>query len=126
MPPAAPGLALLAAALLAAAGHAASAPSTTHELYGNAFHQSLWIEARGGADGKQVDAALAQALAAVQEVEAATGRDRGPLAALDAAAGGAAQPVPPALLQALARALAFCRWSDGLHGPLGAALWDAW
>src|SRR5262249_34553134 len=58
--------------------------------------------------------------------ESATDRGKGPLATLDAAAGGEAQKVPPALLQPLVRALAFCRWSDGTHGPLGAPLWDAW
>src|SRR5204862_406223 len=79
-----------------------------------------------GASAAGVDKALAQALAAVQEVESATDRGNGPLATLDAAAGGEAQKVPPALLQPLVRALAFCRWSDGTHGPLGALLWDAW
>lgn len=115
---------LLATGSLGAAGapHAAE----THELYGNAFHQSLWIEAHAAAGATGVDNALAQALAAVQEVEAATDRAKGPLAALDAAAGGDAQKVPPALLQPLVRALAFCRWSEGIHGPLGALLWDAW
>src|SRR5436190_23640051 len=124
MPLLAARLALLAGALLAAtsAHAAAAAPPVAHELYGNAFHQSLWIEARAGAGASAagVDKALAQALAAVQEVESATDRGNGPLATLDAAAGGEAQKVPPALLQPLVRALAFCRWSDGTHGPLGA------
>jgi len=126
MPLRAARLALLAGALLVAGAHAAATAPAVHELYGNAFRQSLWIEARAGAGGKSVDAALAQALAAMQEVETATDRSKGPLATLDAAAGGEAQKVPPALMQPLVRALAFCKWSDGMHGPLGALLWDAW
>ena len=127
MPRPAGRLVFLAAIAFATAGAAASVQQT-HDLYGNTFRQSLWIEARGvpGAAPASVDAALAQALAAVQEVESATDRAQGPLAALDAAAGGAPQKVPAALLQPLVRALSFCRWSEGTHGPLGASLWDAW
>jgi thiamine biosynthesis lipoprotein len=126
------GCARLVVALVLSAASAgtapAAAPPTTIELYGNAFHQVLWIEARPASAAARATAerALRDAVAAVREVEDATSLERGPLAALDAAAGGGAVAVPAVLLHTLQRASSFCQWSQGIHGPLGGVLAEVW
>lgn len=64
------------------------------------------------------------ALAAVAEIERLTGE--GGLASLNVAAGRGPQAVEPRLMKVLTRALDFCVWSEGAHGPLGRGLYHAW
>jgi thiamine biosynthesis lipoprotein len=118
----------LAAACLAgatAAADSATAPVAGRRLAvdASAFGAPLRIEAIAAAKGEE---ALRAAVAAAQEMAGAGDPARGALATLNAAAGGGPQKVPAALLAALQRALAFCGWSQGAHGPLGGALYELW
>jgi FAD:protein FMN transferase len=70
------------------------------------------------------DAALGAGLEAVREVEAAVQGE--PLARLQEAAGVGPVPLSPPLGELLARAQAFCLWSEGRHGPLGGRLYELW
>ena len=91
-----------------------------------AFGERVVVEVRGMAP-EAADAALREAvdeLAAVDEL-VDPWRDGG-LARLNAAAGGGAQPVDGRLAELLARALSFCEWSRGAHGPLGGRLYLIW
>jgi FAD:protein FMN transferase len=67
--------------------------------------------------------AIQQAIAGVVELQRLT--DAG-VAALNAAAGKGPQPVDPQLLAVLARAMGFCEWSEGAHGPFGRDLYALW
>lgn len=94
----------------------------------SALDLALTVEVRGMAR-EAADAALRAAIAAVRELEelidprseAADG-----LAALNAAAGGEAMALDPRLIEMLERALSFCTWSQGAHGPLGGTLYEVW
>ncbi|HEV8629762.1 MAG TPA: FAD:protein FMN transferase [Thermoanaerobaculia bacterium] len=117
-------LALLAASAAAAAAAAgAVAGERTLIVKTTAFGVPLRFEALAGAG---VEAALREAIDAVRELEKAADPAAGPLAAINAAAGSGPHAAPAALLVALTRALTFCRWSEGLQGPLGGALYELW
>jgi len=124
---AAAALALLLATSAAASASSAEPPgkSPAVPVVANtrAFGTALHFEATAGPGASE---ALLAAVAAVREMEAATDPASGPLAALNAAAGGGPQKPPAPLLAALTRALTFCRWSGGAHGPLGGRLYELW
>ncbi|HEX2222904.1 MAG TPA: FAD:protein FMN transferase [Thermoanaerobaculia bacterium] len=102
-----------------------SAPaSPTLRLETTAFGQSAEIEilaAPGPPETSQsLRPVLHAAVAALAEVEHLTNpaRPESAVAALNAAAGQGPQAVPPSLLPVLAKALDFCLWTEGAHGPL--------
>lgn len=116
----------LAVAVVQVCGSAAAwgaSPAQTVTVVGSAFGASLELEAPAG---KGSDAALVAALGAIQEAERSSDLARGPLAELNRAAGSGAQKVDAKLLATLARALTFCRWSEGVLGPLGGPLNEIW
>lgn len=65
--------------------------------------------------------AIQAALGEIAEVERLTQPD-----ALNAAAGLGPQTVDARLMPLLVRAQEFCFWSEGAHGPMGRALYEAW
>jgi thiamine biosynthesis lipoprotein len=67
--------------------------------------------------------AIQQAIAGAVELQRLT---EAGVAALNAAAGKGPQPVDPQLLAVLARAVGFCEWSEGAHGPFGRDLYALW
>src|SRR5436309_6490521 len=72
--------------------------------------------------------AIRRAFTAVVETErlADATRPDGGLAALNAAAGKGPQKPDPRLLAMLGRAVDFCSWSEGAHGPLARDLYALW
>lgn len=94
-----------------------------------AFGDSVEIEVRD-LPRDAARAAIQTALAEVAELErltrTAAADASGSVAALNATAGGGAQPVDPRLMPLLVRAQEFCFWSDGAHGPLGGDLYNLW
>ena len=106
------------------AGRAGASPSKAEPLTleGSAFGRPLHVEVPAGAGAEQ---ALLAALRAIQDVERETDLSRGALADLNAAA-GAEHATPASLRATLARALDFCRWSEGTNGPLGGELYVLW
>jgi FAD:protein FMN transferase len=91
-----------------------------------AFGEQVVVEVRGMPTAA-ADAALREAVTELLAVEAlADPSPAGALGALNAAAGGGAQQVDPRLGELMARALSFCTWSRGAHGPLGGRLYLAW
>jgi thiamine biosynthesis lipoprotein len=111
------------AAIAAPAAGAAPTPAPTTKLDGTAFGLPLHLEALAG---RGAEAALRAAADAVARAEAASDTAGGPLAALNGAAGAGPHKVPPSLIGTLSRALTFCRWSGGAHGPLGGRLYELW
>jgi FAD:protein FMN transferase len=104
---------------------AAERPAVAAEpltLEGSAFGRALHVEVPAGAGAEQ---ALLAALRAIQDVERETDPSQGALADLNASA-GAAHSTPATLRSTLARALDFCRWSEGTNGPLGGELYVLW
>jgi len=106
-----------------ATGEAKTSAAPTVTVVGSAFGASLEMEAPAGRENEK---ALLAALAAIQEMERASDLARGPLAELNQGAGAGARKVDATLLATLARALSFCRWSEGSQGPLGGALNEVW
>jgi thiamine biosynthesis lipoprotein len=91
-------------------------------LEGNAFGQALHIEVPAGPTAEK---ALLDALRAIQVAESEMDPSRGALADLNASAGDA-HATSATLRATLARALDFCRWSEGTNGPLGGELYVLW
>jgi len=121
-------IALLLLALPAPAAHSSSGiASEPVRRFATFFGERMEVEARGLSRG-EAEAAVEAALREVAVVERMTdpGAAGGGIAALNAAAGAGPRPVEPALLQLLARALDFCFWSEGAHGPLGRDLYRLW
>jgi thiamine biosynthesis lipoprotein len=116
--PVGPRLALLALLLLPAAGETATVTASATVL-----GQPLTVEIAAGAGA---DDAVRAGVAAAQEIAGVADPTRGPLGALNRAAGAGLQPVPADLLGLLQRALEFCRWSEGTYGPLGGHLHELW
>jgi FAD:protein FMN transferase len=87
-----------------------------------AFGKPVEIEVRG-LSGEATREAVQKALAGIEEIERLTGAGA---AALTAAAGKGPQPVDPRLLDLLSRAVSFCQWSEGAHGPLAKDLYALW
>jgi FAD:protein FMN transferase len=102
-------------------------PAAPVRLAAPAFGERVEVEVRG-LPKSAAQAAVEEALRAVAEVE----RETDPtapgsgIAALNAAAGAGPQKVDPGLGAILARALDFCLWSEGAHGPLGRDLYRLW
>jgi thiamine biosynthesis lipoprotein ApbE len=124
--PAAALPAVLEAAEPQSGSPAAEGASAVLTLDDRAFGAPLHLEAMPGRTPEAARAALQAAAAAVHEVEAASDPGAGALAALNAGAGSGPQQVSAHLFATLTRALGFCRWSEGIHGPLGAGLYELW
>jgi thiamine biosynthesis lipoprotein len=92
-----------------------------------AFGGQVEVEVRG-LPRSAADAAIQEALREVAAVERTTdpGIAGSGIAALNAAAGAGPQKVDPRLSTLLARALDFCFWTEGAHGPLGRDLYRLW
>jgi thiamine biosynthesis lipoprotein len=129
MPRPAPPLVVLAALATLAPGFAAAAsPLQVTALDATLLDRPARLEV-AGMEREAAESLMRQALAdaeAAAGLAAAGGDAEGGLGRLNAAAGGEAQAVDPELLEVLARALDFCRWSDGAHGPLGGHLHRLW
>lgn len=72
---------------------------------------------------------LRKALDRLREIDAITdpmGSAASGLAMLNVGAGKGPRKIEPALYTALERAANFCRWSEGIHGPLGGQLNGLW
>lgn len=94
----------------------------------SALELALTIEVRG-IERERADAALRAAVETVRELEELVDlRGEAPdgLAALNAAGGGEPVILDPRLVEMLERALSFCEWSKGVHGPLGGELYSIW
>lgn len=100
----------------------APAPSAPVRLTATAFGQPMEIEVRDLPEPAAREA-IQQAFSEVVEVERLASEG---IAALNAAAGQAPQPVDRRLFETLTRARSFCVWSDGAHGPLARDLYAAW
>lgn len=116
-------LLLFAFLLGAPAGPAAQAVRSTAPAFG----ATAEVEVRGLPE-EPARRAAARALAEMAEIERLTSSERpdGGLTSLNAAAGRGPQAVEPRLRTVLTRALDFCVWSEGAHGPLGRGLYQAW
>jgi thiamine biosynthesis lipoprotein ApbE len=116
-------LPLVFALLLGAPAPPAPAqPAAPLRLTSTVFGQPMAIEVRDLPEPAAREA-IQQAFSEVAEVERLAS---GGLAALNAAAGQAPQPVDRRLFELLTKAQSFCVWSDGSHGPLGRDLYAAW
>jgi len=90
--------------------------------------EALTLEVRG-MERSAADAALRAAVSELRDAERLLdphGDAANGLAALDAAAGGEPVALDPRLIDLLQRALSFCIWSGGAHGPLGGDLYALW
>jgi thiamine biosynthesis lipoprotein len=92
-----------------------------------AFGSQVEVEVRG-LPRVAAEAAIQEALAEVAALERTTdpALPGSGVAALNAAAGAGPQAVDPKLSKLLARALEFCFWTEGAHGPLGRDLYRLW
>lgn len=93
-----------------------------------AFGERLLIEVRG-LPTAEADAALRAAVDEIRGIEDLVDPWRdgtAGLAALNAAAGSGSRTADGRLVELVARALAFCEWSRGAHGPLGGRLYLVW
>lgn len=106
---------------------AAPAPSPPVRIAGVAFGQTVQVVV-AGLPPEAARAAAEAAAAEVSTVEAVADptRSGSALAAFNAGAGAGAQQIDPRLAQLLSRALEFCFWSEGAHGPLGRDLYALW
>ena len=77
---------------------------------------------------RDLDAAAAETAlrAAIAELAAAEADAAALTVRLNSVAGGDPAPVAESALAMLRRALEFCRWSEGAHGPLGGVLYELW
>ncbi len=121
-------LPLIFALLLGAPSSPAQPPSssaTPLRLATTAFGRPVEIEVRD-LPAQAAREAIQGALAEISGIERLTDASRpdGTLAVLNAAAGKGPQPLDARLLAVLNRALDFCFWSEGAHGPLGRDLYS--
>jgi thiamine biosynthesis lipoprotein len=120
---------ILALLLLASPVPAHARPTDTEPVRFSApaFGGQMEIEVRG-LPRVAAEAAIQDALGEVATLERTTdpGVPGSAVAALNAAAGAGPQAVDPKLSKLLARALEFCFWTDGAHGPLGRDLYRLW
>jgi FAD:protein FMN transferase len=123
-----PSLLFAALLLVAPALPAAPPPSPPPgPLTATAFGAPVVIEVRD-LPAERAEPAMQAALTEIQEIEALTSPADGGATGLPAlnAAGAGAHTVDPRLVELLARAQAFCIWSQGAHGPLGGRLYRLW
>ncbi len=125
---------IFALLLTAAALQASPAPSPAGaetpplRLSASAFGGRAAVEVRG-LDPAAAQSAARAALDTIRELEALSdprGLQPGSVGALNRAAAGQAVTLQPRVLQMLERALTFCVWSNGAHGPLGGHLYELW
>jgi len=94
------------------------------------FGEVMEIEVGGLAGAEAAgpaEAAAREALGAAEALARDADPERsGALAALNAAAGAGARPLPASLAALLGRAFDICLWSEGAHGPLGRDLNNLW
>jgi len=122
-------IALLAAALQSAQPTAAPLDaSPPQRLSAAAFGGRAAVEVHGLDPGAARSAAIA-ALDTIRELDALTdpsGSAPGGIGDLNRAAPRSVVKLQPRVIQLLARALTFCDWSSGAHGPLGGRLYELW
>lgn len=92
-----------------------------------AFGAQVDVEVRG-LPKSEAEAAVAEALREVAAFETSTDPEGAgsAVAALNAKAGAGPQKVDLPLGDLLSRALDFCQWTEGAHGPLGRGLYRLW
>ncbi len=113
-------------ALLAAAAQAAN--GEPQRLSIEAFAGRAVVEVRD-LESAAAEAAARAALDTMRELEALTdprGAGAKGIGALNRAAGGEPVALQARLMPLLVRALDFCTWSNGAHGPMGGALYELW
>lgn len=113
---------VLVTALLALPAQSRAEPV---RLAGRSFGERTVIEVRDLATA-DADRLIRQAFTLLAELESLTDRRDGAVAELNRQAGNGPQPAPDALREILTKALEFCVWSDGAHGPLGGRIYDLW
>lgn len=118
---------LLLAALLLASAPPAAEPATPLRLTVAAFHGKAAAEVRDLPAGA-ADQALRRALQRIVELDRLTDPEdsSSAVARLNAASGKGPQKLDADLATVLERALGFCDWSEGIHGPLGGRLNEIW
>ena len=112
------GLVLL---LLASDLHAQEPYTRTGESLGTTVSISAL-----GPDWDLLASATQEALFQLSELEGLVNGESGALAILNEGAGAQPQKPPEPLYQLLQRALNYCGWSEGRHGPLGGWLYSSW
>ena len=115
----------LLAAPLAAAPQDASRPL---RMSMQAFGVQAEIEVRD-LPAREAEAAIQAALTEIHQVAqlADTGGEAaGGVGVLNRAAGQSPQEIDQRLGELLLRSLQFCIWTQGVYGPLGGQLYDAW
>jgi thiamine biosynthesis lipoprotein ApbE len=92
---------------------------------GQAFGATVTVAA-AGPDWGQLANAIDAELEHLISLEALVDGHEGALGELNQHAGEGPRVAPPNLVALLQRALTFCRWSEGRHGPLGGWLYGTW
>jgi thiamine biosynthesis lipoprotein len=115
---------LVFAALLVVAPGRAGAAELTFRAFGLPGEAAALGLPRPAAEAA-LDAAVAEILA-LETLTDPNGNVEGGVGRLNAAAGSGPVPVEGRLAELLDRALAFCRWSEGVAGPLGGRLQRLW
>jgi thiamine biosynthesis lipoprotein len=121
-------LCLAALALQAPLPTADGPPPQSLRFSARAFGGRAAVEVRG-LEPAAAESAARAALETIREFEALSdpqGLLPGGVGALNRAAGGQPVALQPRVLAMLARALTFCDWSSGAHGPLGGRLYELW
>lgn len=119
--------------MIVAVGSVGLEPAYGFKVEGRVFSSAVTIEV-AGVPRIEAEVMIREAFAALREAESALSFDSesptpGAITRLQAAAGsGQKVPLSPEVYQFLSRALDFCQWSGGAHGPLGAPLYElrAW
>ena len=122
-------LCLWATALIFGVGVQAQVEPASVFLDGEAFDSRVEIEIVEFGDARAHRDALLGALEQINRSEALSDPDgtvTGGLGDLNRAAGKGPIAIDPRLPFVLERALGFCQWSGGAHGPLGGNLYRAW
>lgn len=76
--------------------------------------------------GEQAAREALDEMVAIEELTNPRGQQARGLGQLNGTAGQGPQMLDPRLADLLARALGFCFWNNGLHGPLGGELYRLW
>jgi thiamine biosynthesis lipoprotein len=118
---------LILTLLLLAAPAAPAKPIEPVRFSAPAFGGQVEVEVRG-LPRAAAEAAIQEAFKEVAALERTTdpGVPGSGVATLNAGAGAGPLAVDPKLSKLLARALEFCFWTEGAHGPLGRDLYRLW
>ncbi|MCB1055023.1 MAG: FAD:protein FMN transferase [Acidobacteria bacterium] len=122
------GFLVVLSGLLFASVLVAQPPAEAVRLASEAFGERLEIEVRDLPRDRAEDAIRA-AITEIHEIEVLTRPDGAAtdgLGALNRAPAETAVVIDRRLLALLSRAVDFCVWSQGAHGPLGGQLYDLW